>query len=179
MGTAIVAVPFVLLAFLPFLPWLALLAMPLAIWMASAALLASGAARLLAEGRTIEALQPRLLALIGLEREPRLEGLVRGTIERVLGYSPAGTRAAACACVKPSGQSYVGVLRIWNNRGQYQLRTPGESLAAVANGMTEQLLGFGDRFPAREGTARVRIHECDPRTCPLRKKRAIARLQTA
>lgn len=176
MGMAIVAVPFVLLAFVP---WLALLAMPLAIWLASAGILAAALARVLAEGRTIEVFQPGLLALMGLDREPQLEGLVRGSIDRALAYAPAGTRPAACACVKPAGQSYVGVLRIWNSRGQYQLRTPGESLAAVANGIAEQLLGFGDRFPAREGAARVRIHECDPRTCPLRKIRAMARPQVA
>ena len=41
------------------------------------------------------------------------------------------------------------------------------------------LEGFGDRFPAREGAARVRIHECDPRTCPLRKIRAMSRPQIA
>lgn len=174
--SVILAIPFLLLMFVP---WIVVLVVPLATLMVSGAYLMANLGGVFATVRTVEALQPGLLALVGLDREPSLEDLVRGAIGRVLGFAPAGSRPAACACIKPAGQSYVGVLRIWNARGDYALRTPGDSIAAVANGIVEQLRIFGDRFPAREGAARVRIHECDPRTCPLRQIRAMARPQMA
>lgn len=170
----VIAIPFLLLMFMP---WLALLAVPLATWLVSGALVVVALNHVYAAGRTVEALQPGLLALVGLDREPGLEGLVRGAIGRALGFAPATTRPAACACIKPAGGSFVGVLRIWNARGNYVLRTPGETVAAVANAILEQIGILGDRFPALEGTARIRVHECDPRTCPLRQIRRMARPQ--
>jgi len=174
----ILALPFVLFLML-FLPWLALLAVPIATCAVSGVFVFRGINSLLASGRTAEAIQQGLLALVGLDLEPRLESIVRGTIGRSLAFAPAGTRAGACACVKPADGAFVGIVRMWNNRGEYLLRTPGESLAAVANAIVEQLHAFGDRFPAREGATRVQVHECDPRACPLRQLRTIARAQLA
>ncbi|MBI5503560.1 MAG: hypothetical protein HY899_02060 [Deltaproteobacteria bacterium] len=178
MGAAMIALPFVLFTML-FLPWVALLAVPLATVAVSGTLIASAMGRRFAAARTVEVLQEGLLALMGLSREPRLEASVRGAVGRALGFAPAGTRASACACVKPSGGSFVGILRIWNARGQYLLRTPGSSVAAVANAIVEQLSSFGDQFPAREGAALVRVHECDPRNCPLRQVRLMAQAHGA
>lgn len=176
MNVVMIVMPFVLFLIL-FVPWLALLAVPVATCVVSGALIVGALGRWSAPAQAIEALGQGLLALVGLDRDPGLEELMRGAIGRALGLAPAGTRAGACACVKPSGGSFVGVLRIWNSRGEWMLRTPGESVTAVANAIVERLHDFGDRFPAREGAVRVRVHECDPRTCPLRQLRTMARAQ--
>jgi|GEM_PF-1812265 len=178
MGAVMIVFPILMFAVF-LLPWVALLAVPLAVFLVSGGIIFAGLSRWVAAGRMVEALGEGLLALVGLDMEPNLESLVRGAIGRTLGLAPAASRAAACACVKPAAGSFVGVLRIWNARGHYLFRAPGRSVAAVANAIVEQLGAAGDRFPAREGVAWARVHECDPRTCPLRQLRMIARTQAA
>ncbi len=151
-------------------PWLVLLNAPL--------FLAAGAVLflpLLAAWRLVDFLMAqspatddsRVLVVEGLE--PTLARALRTDLSRVLELAPDGTSPKACTCVKESREhGFVGVLRVFNSKGHYLLRTTGRTLSAVAAGFGAELAKMVDEFPARVGMKRIRCGECDAKTCPLR-----------
>lgn len=108
---------------------------------------------------------PGVLVLHGLEATE--QSRVRGELARVLRLAPERSRPRACGCVMESGGGFVGVLRVFNQRGHYLLRTRAATAAAVAEGLIGELRGFTESFPARPGTRRVSCPECNRSVCPL------------
>ncbi len=161
----------ILIALLVTTGWVLLLSMPL---LALSAVTAGGVARGVASIRRILPALTRdtvrgILCIDGLIAESALAKRLRGAIARVLALADPSTRPRACACVKESGGAFVGVLRVFNTRGHYLLRTAGGSTAAVTMGISAALDEFGDTFPARDGARRMQCPECNPKTCPLRR----------
>jgi hypothetical protein len=109
-----------------------------------------------------------ILCIDGLASEPSLANRLSSDIARVLKLAPPDTRPRACACVKKVEGKSIGVLRVFNTKGQYMLRASRDSTAAVAERFSAALNEFKDTFPARVGARRIRCAECDPKICPLR-----------
>jgi hypothetical protein len=109
-----------------------------------------------------------ILCIDGLASEPSLANRLNSDITRVLKLAPPDTRPRACACVKKVEGKSIGVLRVFNTKGQYMLRASRDSTAAVAERFSAALNEFKDTFPARVGARRIRCAECNPKTCPLR-----------
>jgi hypothetical protein len=156
--------------------WLMLLSMPVvALSAATVGGVAGGVRRL---GRLLPSLSrervPGILAIEGLDSDPRPSRRLRSELSRVLRLVPGETRPRACACIKESGGAFLGVLRVFNKQGHYLLRASGESAAAVAGRFAETLGGFTSAFPARYGVRRVQCPECTREACPLRRLRAVA-----
>ena len=154
----------VLLTFMLAIGWLLVLLLP---WLSFTAAAAGGVARHREDTRHRRAAKGILH--IGVP-EPALYGRLRSPLARTLALAAPDTRPRACACIKESATGSLGVLRIFNSQGHFLLQASGESAAAVAGSITDTLDGFTDAFPVEEGSRRVEIPECDPKTCPLRQR---------
>jgi hypothetical protein len=108
-----------------------------------------------------------ILCIDGLASEPSLANRLRSDITQVLKLAPPDTHPRACACVKQVEGKSIGVLRVFNTKGHYLLRTSRDTAAAVTERFSVVLNEFKDSFPARVGARRIRCAECDPKTCPL------------
>ncbi len=149
------------------LPWALLLTSPLwATGSGAVALTSSALGRL----REVALGDARILVLNGLAGHARQQRRLRRAVSSALRLAPEGTRAKACGCVKPVGAgAYVGVLRLSNASGHYAVRTEGASVGAVVRGFVGDLARHAREFPAQVGAKRIKIPECNPATCPLRK----------
>lgn len=88
-----------------------------------------------------------LLCLEGLEEHPEIVAGIERELEAVWANVPEHEDPAACACVKRSGDAWVGVLRMRSTKGHCFTEQQGSSPEEVGEKLTAEVRSYRTKFP--------------------------------